>query len=318
MTAPRVLIAYDGSAEAASAIRAIGRLLPASHVIVAHAPVDAVALEHAALARIAMPDSVISPATEAYEREADDASRRIAERGCSIAEESGLEATATICDGSSAWRAICSAGREQRADLIACGTRGQGGVARAFLGSTTSALVHHADRPVLVVPPEGGPLAGPVVIAYDGSRGAKAAVTFAARLFPARETLVVHSWYPAIRSSLAGQALLAAPVAEIRDVTSDVDEWLADQAEAIAAEGAAIAGEQGLAARGLATPSAVGAWRSLAATARSEGAAVVVACCRGRGALASTVLGSVSSGLVHNADLPVLIVRGGTRSSKEL
>jgi len=36
---------------------------------------------------------------------------------------------------------------------------------------------------------------------------------------------------------------------------------------------------------------------------------VIVAGCRGRGALASTVLGSVSAGLVHNADRPVLIVR---------
>ena len=56
--------------------------------------------------------------------------------------------------------------------------------------------------------------------------------------------------------------------------------------------------------------SSPGAWRALAATARAEEAAVIVAGCRGRGALASTVLGSVSSGLVHNAEVPVLVVRG--------
>jgi nucleotide-binding universal stress UspA family protein len=36
---------------------------------------------------------------------------------------------------------------------------------------------------------------------------------------------------------------------------------------------------------------------------------VIVAGCRGRSALASTVLGSVSAGLAHNAELPVLVVR---------
>jgi len=52
-----------------------------------------------------------------------------------------------------------------------------------------------------------------------------------------------------------------------------------------------------------------GTWRALAASARSEGAALIVAGRRGRGALASTLLGSVSAGLAQNAELPVLIVR---------
>ena len=46
-----------------------------------------------------------------------------------------------------------------------------------------------------------------------------------------------------------------------------------------------------------------------AAVGREEGAAVIVTGARGRGALASTLLGSVSSGLVHNAEAPVLVVR---------
>ena len=36
---------------------------------------------------------------------------------------------------------------------------------------------------------------------------------------------------------------------------------------------------------------------------------MIVTGARGRGALASTLLGSVSSGLVHNAEAPVLVVR---------
>src|SRR5215207_2205576 len=267
---PRVLIAYDGSDEAAWAIRAAARLMPDARATVVHARGDAVALEHAALARLAVPDSVIVASAAAYEREAEDSSRRIAERGRSLAEDAGLEATALLSEGSSAWRAICSAGREARADLIACGTRGLGGMARAFLGSTSSALVHHADRPVLVIPPGTGELTGPLLIGYDGSDGAKAAITSAARLFPAHDTLVVHTWSAAVTNSFVGETLLGAPVAEIRDVASDLEEVRAEQADRIAAEGAAIAAEQGLEARGWAIPSGLGAWRTLAATARNE------------------------------------------------
>jgi hypothetical protein len=48
---PRVLIAYDGSDEAAAAIRAVAALIPDARAVVGHARGDAVALEHAALAR---------------------------------------------------------------------------------------------------------------------------------------------------------------------------------------------------------------------------------------------------------------------------
>jgi nucleotide-binding universal stress UspA family protein len=310
MSAPRVLLAYDGSQPAASAIRAVGELLPGAHAIVVNARGDAVALEHAAMARIAVPDAVIVPSADAYEREAEDASRRVAARGCSLAEEAGLDATPASCEGTSAWRAICAAGRQHAVDVIACGSRGLGGVARAFVGSTSSALVHHADRPVLVVPPDVGTLGGPALIGYDGSESAKAAIATAARLFPGRRALVVRSWTTAVPDAFVGDTMLSASAGEIRDVASDLETIYAEQAEATAAEGAELAADLGLDARGIAAASGMSAWRTLARIAHDEDAAVLVAGCRGRGAVASTVLGSVSSGLVHNATLPVLIVRG--------
>jgi nucleotide-binding universal stress UspA family protein len=53
-----------------------------------------------------------------------------------------------------------------------------------------------------------------------------------------------------------------------------------------------------------------GAWRAVAATARAHGASVIAVGTRGLGAARSVLLGSVSSGLVQNAEVPVLVVPG--------
>ena len=161
--------------------------------------------------------------------------------------------------------------------MIVCGSRGQGGVSRALLGSTSSALLHHSPRPVLVVPPGAGDLSGPTLIGYDGSDGARAAIGTAARLFPERAALVVHTWSSPVLRSLAGEALLAAPVAEIHDITMDVGQVFAELAAEQAEAGAVLAREQHLHARGLAIESASGPWRTLVATARAENASVIVA-----------------------------------------
>ena len=208
------------------------------------------------------------------------------------------------------WRGVCAAAEGLEADVIVCGSRGRGPFSRAVLGSTSSSLLHHADRPVLIVPPGAGDLDGPAVIGYDGSDGARAAIAAAARLLAGRPALVVHAWSSPLRRSYAGSAVAAVPLPELSELTSDLGEIFAEQAREGAEEGVTRAREAGLAAQAMAPEGPPGIWRALSATARHEGASVIVAGCRGRGAVASTILGSVSAGLVHNAELPVLIVRG--------
>jgi nucleotide-binding universal stress UspA family protein len=192
--------------------------------------------------------------------------------------------------------------------MIVCGSRGQGAFSRAVLGSTSSSLVHHAPRPVLVVPPGSGALDGPVVIGYDGSDGARDAIAVTARRLDDRRAVVVHAWSSAVQRSLVGGSLLAAPGADIQEIARDLDEVFAGQAQEVAEEGATLAREHGLDARPVAVEATPGPWRALTAAAHTEGAALIVVGSRGRGTVASTV--PVSAGLVHNAELPVLVVRG--------
>ncbi len=48
-------------------------------------------------------------------------------------------------------REVRRVARERGADLIVVGTRGQGPIGRLLGGSVSTRVVHHADRPVLVV-----------------------------------------------------------------------------------------------------------------------------------------------------------------------
>jgi hypothetical protein len=47
---------------------------------------------------------------------------------------------------------ILAAAADLEAEVIVLGTRGRGGPQSLLLGSVSNAIVHHADRPVLVIP----------------------------------------------------------------------------------------------------------------------------------------------------------------------
>ena len=70
----------------------------------------------------------------------------------------------------------------------------------------------------------------------------------------------------------------------------------------------AVARAAGLDAVGDTAESDDGTWRAVAAAARAHDASVIATGTRGMGAARSALLGSVSSGLVRNAERPVLVV----------
>ena len=306
-----VLIAYDASPVADAAVRATATLFPDAEatVLAVHDPVMGPETATRVGGGLMSPEVVKRTLDELAREHVEDA-QRTADAGARVATDAGLAvASASVVGAGQAWRAILSAAAELEAEVVVCGSRGQGAVGRVVLGSTSSSVLHHADRPVLVVPESETPPAGPSLIGYDGSPAARRAVAETARLLPERPAVVVHAWESPLRHSAAGRALAGAPLAELREMSADLESWLREAAEATAAEGAELARDGGLDAAAEPVESGTSVWRALTATAERHDAAVVVVGAQGRGRASSVLLGSVSAGLVHHAERPVLVIR---------
>jgi nucleotide-binding universal stress UspA family protein len=305
-----LVIAYDGSPGAAAAVRAVASLFPAAQVSVVTVPPQSRVPSGGVAALLpALSPAVVQQAIDELGAEADRQARTTAQQGVEQARALGLEAEIAPAPAREpAWATVLDSAQQLGADVVACGTRGRGAFARAVLGSTASSLLHHTTVPLLVVPDGGGQLHGPAFVAYDGSDGAKHAIRVAGRLLDGRATVVTHAWEPAGHRSLAPRALAAGVVDELQEVVQLLQRALADGAAATTQEGVDAACAAGLDAVGETIESTAGAWRTVAAAARTREAAVIVTGARGLGGARSVLLGSVSSGLVQNAELPILVV----------
>jgi nucleotide-binding universal stress UspA family protein len=180
---------------------------------------------------------------------------------------------------------------ERWAVLLVAGTAARGGLERLLVGSVSGALAAAAPCPLVAVP-RGAALdePGPVVVGYDGSahslRAARHAAALAARL---------------------GRELVLLQVAGDGGVRPD--EELARDLHAAGVGG--FGDDPGRPALELSVRLAVedgDPVQVLAAVGREEAAALLVTGTRGRNALSSALLGSVSVGLVGAAGRPVVLV----------
>jgi nucleotide-binding universal stress UspA family protein len=149
-----------------------------------------------------------------------------------------------------------------------------------------------------------------VLIAYDGSDNAKAAIERAGAVLEHGPAVVATAWTSF--EDAAPAALLAMPGDMVREGTQALDDAGRETAEELAAEGAELARAAGFDAEPRAVRSKGPFFAALIQAADELDASVIVAGSRGRSALRAAVLGSVSTGLLHHTRRPVLIVRDAT------
>jgi nucleotide-binding universal stress UspA family protein len=152
----------------------------------------------------------------------------------------------------------------------------------------------------------------PILIAYDGSPPARAAVSEAGKLFAPGEAIVLTVWEPGLAEMMivpdaTGMGSTMLPFDPT--VTREVERASEEHAQSVAAEGAALAHEAGLDARPLAVEDLTDPPDAIVEAAEQHGARAIVIGSRGLGALKSKLLGSTSKTVLHRAACPVVVVR---------
>lgn len=142
-----ILIAYDGSDVARHAIAEAAPLLEGRRAVVAAAR----AVDESVAAHLeGHPD--LETVDDDHPHEIDRV-HSVALEGRRLAREAGLEAEAAVISAvEPAGDAIVHAAEQLDASLIVMGSRGRREIRSLLLGSVSHHVVHHARRPVLVIP----------------------------------------------------------------------------------------------------------------------------------------------------------------------
>jgi nucleotide-binding universal stress UspA family protein len=155
----------------------------------------------------------------------------------------------------------------------------------------------------------------PVLLCFDGSEDARRAIDDAGRLLAPRPAIVLTVWEAA--RDLTALDPVGDTVGRISGIYAELDEVGLQVARNVADRGAQLARDAGFEPRARVECGSV--WRTIAAVASDEDAAVIVVGARGV-SRAAAVLGSVSARVSRHAGRPVLVVpppedhRGGAES----
>lgn len=192
------------------------------------------------------------------------------------------------------------AGLSAHALTVVVGARGRGGFVGRLLGSVSTALPSHAHCPTIVVPSHHSESTGTsVVVAVDGSQAARLAMFAAAEMANIRQApLEIVSvlptgdewlyWYPELE--------LSAEVSGRRQ--KQLESSLKNEVAAVTQQFPDLK-TSGSVPTGDPTEVLVGMTKS---------AQLTVLGTRGRGAVKSALMGSVSRGVLHQAEGPVMVI----------
>jgi nucleotide-binding universal stress UspA family protein len=143
-----LLIGYDGSEHAKQAIRSAARLLTVRDALVV--TVWQPTSDVGAFAWYGAGPNVVNFAE--LDRAGAEAGGRVAEEGAQIAREAGLRAESVAIEATPpVWKTIVETADLHDAAAIVIGSRGLTAMRSMLLGSVSNAVVHHTDRPTLVI-----------------------------------------------------------------------------------------------------------------------------------------------------------------------
>ncbi len=143
-----LVICYDGSEDAKHAIEHAGSLLGGRDALVVTVWQGSPPLGSFAFAGAT--DSMFDFVE--VNRAAAELGARVAADGVRIAEQAGLHAEPVAVEATGpVWKTIVDIADRNDAATIVMGSRGLTGLQSMLLGSVSSAVVHHADRPTLVI-----------------------------------------------------------------------------------------------------------------------------------------------------------------------
>ncbi|PRC43769.1 universal stress protein [Mycobacterium sp. ITM-2017-0098] len=192
-------------------------------------------------------------------------------------------------------------GLSKAAEMIVVGSLGETAATRAVLGSVSSALVHRAHCPVAVIHGERPrSLEAPVVVGVDGSEASELAteIAFAEASQRRVDVVALHAWSD--MGPLGFPDFGWAPI-DWRNMKELAEKEFAGR----------LSGWRDRYPEVRVLPVVVCDRPANRLLEQAESAQLIVVGSHGRGAATSMLLGSVSSAIVHSAQIPVIVARQG-------
>jgi nucleotide-binding universal stress UspA family protein len=145
-----------------------------------------------------------------------------------------------------------------------------------------------------------------ILVAYDGSADARAAIEQAGELLPGQAATILTVWVPFMEVMVhTGAGFGLAP--GLVDFEA-VDKASGERAGQTAEQGAELARQAGLDARPTTRMQRMTITEAILSEAAAIDARVIILGSRGLTGIKSALLGSVSHGVLNHADRPVLVV----------
>src|SRR4051794_4983173 len=145
---PLILLCYDGSDGAREAIRHAGALLRGQRALVLTVWQPLAGLDSLTWAV----ESAGTADSFGLDRAAAEAAGRTAREGERLAGEAGFESESIAVEAAGPiWRTITETADAHDAGVIVLGSRGLTGLRSLLIGSVSNAVMHHTQRPTLLV-----------------------------------------------------------------------------------------------------------------------------------------------------------------------